>query len=73
MPAIEQVIRPFQTQDVAPAPFTDPGTVGVPPVSVQIGRRASPPKTWPFSISDTITYYVSNTNTESPPADGWSG
>ena len=37
MGVIEQVIRPFATDDTAPArAFTQPGTVGVPPAVVSI-------------------------------------
>jgi hypothetical protein len=36
MGVIEQVIRPFATEDAAPQAFTQPGTVGVPPAVVTI-------------------------------------
>jgi hypothetical protein len=71
MPPLEQAIRPFVGQDVAPVGFTNPGTVGVPPVRVAIGQKASAPKTFNFSINITTTTYISNDNAESPPGEGW--
>jgi hypothetical protein len=71
MPPFEQAVRPFQTPTVTPVPFTDPGTVGVPPVRVAIGQKATVPKTYNFSINSTVTTYISNDNVESPPGEGW--
>jgi len=39
MGTIEQIIRPFAEEDVAPTAFVPPGTVGVPPVLVKIGLK----------------------------------
>lgn len=71
MAAIEQVIRPFQTNSVDAIRSPNPGTASVPPINVQIGLRSGPPKTYNFSINSTVTTYISNDNVESPPGEGW--
>lgn len=37
MPTMEQIIQPFQGEDVGPVPYVQPGQEGVAPAPVQIG------------------------------------
>jgi hypothetical protein len=68
---IANFVRQALPPDVAPTPFTTPGTVGVPQVRVPIGVKSTPPKTFNFSFSFSQEYYLTNSNVESPPNDGW--
>lgn len=67
----EAAVRPWVQQGIAPVPFSQPGTVGVPEVRLAIGLKSKPPKTFNFSASGTITFKVTNRNVETPPANGW--
>jgi hypothetical protein len=67
----ETAVRPWASPGVAPVPFSQPGSVGVPEVRLAIGLKSKPPKTFNFSINGTITFKVTNRNVETPPANGW--
>ena len=47
---LETIITPFVGEDVTPTPFTQPGSVGVPPVRVSIGLKGGT-KTFTTSYS----------------------
>jgi hypothetical protein len=64
-------VRQALPNDITPTPFTNPGTVGVPQVRVAIGLKSTSPKTFNFSISSTTTFYLTNSEKESAPVDGW--
>ena len=39
MGTMEQIVRPFQGEDVGPTPYVQPGQAGVPPALVQVGMK----------------------------------
>jgi hypothetical protein len=61
---LETIIRPFQTNDVAPArPYFNAGQVGVPNVIMQFGRSGQG-KTFSGSYSARQTIYMTEYNVE---------
>ena len=54
---IEAIVRPFQTENTFPTPFTEENQPGAPPVRIAVGIRGGT-KTFAYSGSYTVTTYM---------------
>jgi hypothetical protein len=66
MSNMETIIRPFADVDVTPSRFIPPGTVGVPPVRVQVGLKGGT-KTFSSSGSSSLSTRIGHKHTEAAP------
>lgn len=67
--SIENIVRPFQTPDFAPAkPYFTPGKAGQPNIILQFGRGGGG-KTLSGSSNSNATYYMTQYVNEEKDAD----
>jgi len=56
---LEQIVRPSETLDYAPAKvYFQPGQIGVPNTKLQIGRNSGSGKTFSGSGNASASYYM---------------
>lgn len=64
---LEGIIRPFLNPDVAPVPFTKPGSASVPLVHVVVGAKGGT-KTFNWSASGSQSKYIGAVHKEKSPS-----
>lgn len=69
MSQLEQIIRPFQTEDVTPIPYHQPGQSGQAPVRLSVGLKGGS-KIFSYSLSGTTTSRLGAKHKENPPKSG---
>lgn len=64
--SLEQVVRPYQGEDVTPVRVTTPGVAGAAPVRLSIGLRGGT-KIFAYSGSGTVSTKMGEVHKESAP------
>ena len=64
---IETIVRPSETQDTFPTPFTEPAQPGAAPVRIAVGIKGGS-KTFAYSGGYTVNTYMVAVHKEKPVA-----